>query len=101
MIINTRNKTYAPKGKYNPPRASSTPASSSQGTNVPTLKVPESQGVPSLLSPSKYNILNQLANIKADATLLDMVAVPEQRRHLNNFMEGKTSTIVNLSEEEK
>jgi hypothetical protein len=74
MIINTRNKSYAPKGKYDPPRASSTPASSSQGTNVQTVKIPESQGVPSLLPSSKYNILNQLANIKADATLLDMVS---------------------------
>jgi hypothetical protein len=47
MIINTRNKSYAPKGKYDPPRTSSTPASSSQGTNVQTVKIPESQGVPS------------------------------------------------------
>jgi hypothetical protein len=101
MIINTRNKSYAPKGKYDPPRASSTPASSSQGTNVQTVKVPESQGVPSLLPPSKYNILNQLANIKADATLLDMVVIPEQQKHLKNFMEGKASTIANLSEEAK
>jgi hypothetical protein len=30
------------------------------------------------LPSSKYNILNQLANIKADATLLDMVFIPEQ-----------------------
>jgi hypothetical protein len=68
-IINTRNKTYALKGKYDPPHASSTPASSSQGTNAKTIKVPEIQGVPSLLPSSKYNILNQLANIKVDATL--------------------------------
>jgi hypothetical protein len=40
MIINTRNKSYAPKGKYDPPRTSSTPASSSQGTNVQTIKIP-------------------------------------------------------------
>jgi hypothetical protein len=41
--------------------------------------------VKELLSPlpsSKYNILNQLANIKADATLLDMVVIPEQQKHL-------------------
>jgi hypothetical protein len=42
-----------------------------------------------------------LANIKADATLLDMVSVPEQQKHLKNFMEGKDSTIANLSEEAK
>jgi hypothetical protein len=42
-----------------------------------------------------------LANIKADATLLDMVVVPKQQKHLKNFMEGKDSTIANLSEELK
>jgi hypothetical protein len=40
-----------------------------------------------------------LANIKADATLLDMVSIPEQQKHLKDFMEGKTSTVANLSEE--
>jgi hypothetical protein len=82
MIINTRNKSYAPKEKYDSLRASSTPASSSQGTNVQTVKVPESQGIPSPLTSSKYNILNQLANIKANATLLDMVSIPEQQNHM-------------------
>jgi hypothetical protein len=52
-------------------------------------KVPESQGTTSPLPSSKYNILNQLANIKEDATLLDMVVVPEQQMHLKQFMEGK------------
>jgi hypothetical protein len=42
-----------------------------------------------------------LDNIKADATLLDMVVIPEQQKHLKNFMEGKDSTIANLSEEAK
>jgi hypothetical protein len=50
---------------------------------------------------SKYNILNQLDNIMADATLLDMVVIPEQQNHLKNFMEGKFSTIANLFEESK
>jgi hypothetical protein len=36
------------------------------------------QGIISPLPSSKYNILNQLANIKADATLLDMVVILEQ-----------------------
>jgi hypothetical protein len=101
MIINTRNKSYAPKGKYDPPRNSSTPASSSQGTNVQTFKIPESQRVPSTLPSSKHNILNQLDNIKADSTLLDMVSIPEQQNHLKNFMEGKASTIANLFEDAK
>jgi hypothetical protein len=38
---------------------------------------------------------------RIDATLLDMVVVPEQQKHLKNFMEGKASTIDNLSEEVK
>jgi hypothetical protein len=42
-----------------------------------------------------------LDNNKADATLMDMVVVPEQKKHLKNFMEGKYSTIENLFEEEK
>jgi ribonuclease HI len=42
-----------------------------------------------------------LANIEVDATLLDMVVVPEQQKHLRNFMEGKASTIANLCEETK
>jgi hypothetical protein len=40
-----------------------------------------------------------LANIKADATLLDMVFVPEQQRHIKQFMEGKDYVIANHSEE--
>jgi hypothetical protein len=52
------------------------------------------------LPSSKYNILNQLDNIKANGTLLDMVFIPEQRKHLKNFMEGKASTIANLFEED-
>jgi hypothetical protein len=40
-----------------------------------------------------------LANIKADATLLDMVVIPEQHKHLKNIMEGKASIVANLSEE--
>jgi hypothetical protein len=78
MIINTRNKSYAPKGKDDPPRNSSSPSSSSPAATVQVPKVPESEGTISPLSSSKYNILNQLANIKEDATLLDMVVVPEQ-----------------------
>jgi hypothetical protein len=40
-----------------------------------------------------------LANIKADATLLDMVVILEQRKHLKIFIEGKASIVSNLSEE--
>jgi hypothetical protein len=78
MIINTRKKSYAPKGKYDPPYNSSSPSSSSPAATVRVPKVPNSQGTTSPLPYSKYNILNQLANIKEDATLLDMFVVPEQ-----------------------
>ena len=101
MIINTRNKSYASKVKYDPPRTYSSRSSSSPAAIVQVTKTPNNQGVPSHLPSSKYNILNQLANIKVDATLLDMVVVPEQQKHLKNFMEGKASTIDNLSEEVK
>jgi hypothetical protein len=43
--------------------------------------------------------LNQLSNIKEDATLLDMVVIPEQRMHLKHFMEEKASIVANISEE--
>jgi hypothetical protein len=59
----------------------------------------DNQGVSSPLPSSKYNILNQLDNIKVDATILDMVVIPEQQKHLKIFMEGKISTIANLFEE--
>jgi hypothetical protein len=87
MIINTRNKSYTPKGKYDPPHNSSSPSSSSPATTVQVPKVPDSQETTPPLPSSKYNIWNQLANIKEDATLLDMVVVPEQQRHLKQFME--------------
>jgi hypothetical protein len=99
MIINTRNKSYAPKRKYDPPRNSSSPSSSSPAATVQVPKAPDSQGTTSPLPSSKYNILNQLANIKADATLLDMVVIPEQQKHLKQFMEGKDFIVANLSEE--
>jgi hypothetical protein len=44
--------------------------------------------------------LKQLANIKVDAYLLDMVTFPEQQKHLKDFMEGKASTITSLTEEQ-
>jgi hypothetical protein len=56
MIINTRNKSYAPKGKYDPPRNSSSPSSSSPAATVQVPKVPDSQGTTSPLPSSKYNI---------------------------------------------
>jgi hypothetical protein len=43
--------------------------------------------------------LKQLATIKANASLLDMVTILEQQRHLKDFMECKNSTIASLTEE--
>jgi hypothetical protein len=99
MIINTTNKAYAPKGKFHPPHNSSSPSSSSPTAIVQAPKVHGSQGTTSPLPSSKYNILNQLANIKEYSTLLDMVVVPEQQRNLKQFMEGKDYVVSNLSEE--
>jgi hypothetical protein len=99
MIINTRNKAYTPKGKYDPPRNSSILRLSSPVVVVQVPKVPDNQGTISSLPSSKYNILNQLANIKEDSTFLDMVVIPEQQRHLKQFMEGKYFVVSNLSEE--
>jgi hypothetical protein len=42
-----------------------------------------------------------LVNIKDDATLFDIVVIPEQQNHLKNFMKGKISTIANLFEDSK
>jgi hypothetical protein len=78
MVINTRNKSYTAKGKYDLPHTSSTPSSSSQSANTQAVRTSDNQGVSSPLPLSKYNILNQLANIKVDATLLDMVVIPKQ-----------------------
>jgi hypothetical protein len=99
MVINTRNKSYAPKGKFDPPRNSSSSSSSSPVATIQVPKVPEIQGITPPLPSSKYNILNQLANIKEYATLLDMVVVPEQQMHLKQFMEGKDFVVSNISKE--
>jgi hypothetical protein len=58
MIINNRKKSYAPKGKYDPPRNYSRLRSSSLASMVQVPKVPDSQGKISPLPSSKYNILN-------------------------------------------
>ena len=42
--------------------------------------------------------MKQLANIKADATLLDMVAFPEQQWHIKIYMDGKPSSVTSLFE---
>jgi hypothetical protein len=47
MVINTRNKSYTAKGKYDPPRTSSTPSSSSQSTDTQAVKLQDNQGVSS------------------------------------------------------
>jgi hypothetical protein len=99
MVINTRNKAYAPKGKFDPPHISSSPSSSSTVAMPQVPKIHESQRITPPLPSSKYNILNQLPNIKADETLLDMVVVPKQQMHMKQFMEGKASVVANLSKE--
>jgi hypothetical protein len=51
-------------------------SSSSQSVDTKVVRNSDNQGVSSLIPSSKYNILNQLANIKDYATLLDMVFIP-------------------------
>ena len=99
MVINTRNKAYAPKGKFDPPPSSSSLSSSSTIATPQVPKIPESQRILPPLRSSKYNILNQSNNIKADATILYMVFIPEQQMHLKQFMEGKDSIVANLSKD--
>jgi hypothetical protein len=48
MIINTRNKSYAPKGKYDPPCNSSSPRSSSPAATVQVPKAPTVKELPPL-----------------------------------------------------
>jgi hypothetical protein len=99
MVINTRNKAYAPKGKFDPPLIFSSPSSSSTAATLQVPKFLESQGITPPIPSSKYNILNQLANIKEYATLLDMVFIPAQQMHLKQFMEGKSFDVDNFFEE--
>jgi hypothetical protein len=101
MVINTMNKSYTTEGKHDLPHTSSTPILSSQSVDTQAVRTSDNQWVSYPLSSSKYNILYQLANIKADATLLDMVSISEQQKHLKNFMEGNISTIANLFVESK
>jgi hypothetical protein len=101
MVVNTRNKYYTTNSKFDPPHTSSNPISSSQSVDAKVVGTSSNQGVSSPLPSSKYNILNQLANIKEDSTLLDMVFIPEQQKHLKDFMEGNISTIANLFEDSK
>jgi hypothetical protein len=56
MIINTRNKSYAPKGKYDPPHTSSSPSSSSPNSIVHVSKAPDSKGTTSPLPSSLFQI---------------------------------------------
>ena len=55
MIINTRNKSYPSKDKYDPPHTSSIPSSYSPASTVQSTKNIDNQGVPypipSVMSP--------------------------------------------------
>jgi hypothetical protein len=99
MVINTRNKAYAPKGKFDPPHSSSSSSSFSTTIAPQVPKITESQGIIPPLPSSKYNILNQLEKIIEDANVLHMVVIPEQQMHMKQFREGKAFIVANLSEE--
>jgi hypothetical protein len=97
MIVNTRNKSYAPKGKYDPPRTSSSPSSYSPAAIVKVSKAPDSQGTTSPL-PNKTFSINWII-LKLMPPSWTWFSIPEQQNHLKNFMEEKASIIANLSEE--
>jgi hypothetical protein len=101
MVINTKNKDYTSKRKFDLPCTSFSPSSSSKSADTQTIRTSSNTGVSSPLPSYKYNILNQLENRKVDAILLDMVFIREQHKHLKEFMEGKIYTIANLFEESK
>jgi hypothetical protein len=44
MVVNTINKSYPNQNKIDPPRTTSTPSTSSQGTDSQAVKTPNSQG---------------------------------------------------------
>jgi len=78
MMVDKRNKSYTNKGKRGPAKSTFSPRSSPQQTNPHVVKGAQIQEVStSYPSPSKYNILKQLAKIKANASLLDRVIVLE------------------------
>jgi hypothetical protein len=74
MVVNTNNKSYASKGKYDSSKTNFAASTSTQniGSQASHLSIGHQVTIPY----SKHNILNQLVNIKVDATLLDMVIVP-------------------------
>jgi hypothetical protein len=98
MIVNTRNKLYTNKGKGGNPKTTFSPSSSSEHTSPQAFTTTQSQEVSTSLPPSKYNILKEIANIKANVSLLDMVTVSEQQHNLKNYMECKNSSITSLPE---
>jgi hypothetical protein len=101
MMVDTQNKSYQNKNKGGPPKTTFSPSTSSHQTNPQITRGTQSPEVISTsYSSSKYNILKQLATIKANASLLDMVTVPEQQKHLKDFMEGKASIVSSLTEEQ-
>jgi len=76
MLVNTRNKSYANKGKGNDFKTTFSHNSSSHNTNPQVVTTTQSPKTSVSFPPSKYNIINRLPNIKEDASLLDMVIVP-------------------------
>jgi hypothetical protein len=72
MLVNSRNKLYVNKGKGDIPKTTFGPSSSPQNTNFQVFMTTQSPETSVSFPLSKYNILNQVANIKVDAYLFDM-----------------------------
>jgi len=76
MLVNTHSKYYNNKGKGGNHGATFSPSSYSSIRNHWVDRIAQSQGASTSLLSSNYNIMKQLANIKVDATLFDIVIVP-------------------------
>jgi hypothetical protein len=99
MMVDTRNKSYANKGKGGPPKTTFSPSSSSQQTNPQVTRVLKVKRFLPLLSSSKYNILETTSYNKSRCIFIGYGHHPRTTKASERFMEGKTSTIASLSEE--
>jgi hypothetical protein len=62
MVVNTKNKLYSNKGKFDSSKTTFAPSTSTQNTGSQDSHLSTDHQVTA--PSSKYNILNQLANIK-------------------------------------
>jgi hypothetical protein len=101
MMVDKQNKYYQNNNKGGHSKTTFSPSKSSHKTDPQITRGTQSlEVIPTSSSSSKYNILKQLDNIKANSSSLDMVNVPKQQKHMKDFMEGEISTVASLTEEQ-